>query len=858
MYGDVLFKGGDATMEQQQTITIDAAGVARFTRTLVQPGGAGQERKTHVLETRAVDARTLFSSMEQRGLPCLPAGCRFYDRNDTHEIFVIEEPPQVRTVVWKPWAELQEHVLQRRSICRQWRMSKDSLTAYLKRTHFALAFPYVVKCYVMRDGFFDRLLLFYRCKPLAGEGDELLVPNLPNCGANYVVCMPRKMQGCHVGTGAGASAAIVGLERAFWGSTFNSDLANHFVWYAHRVLELATPWDWERASQRDPSFVLRMQWQSANCTVQDTVRSIVAEQQHGAVFVRLLDRLRRAADGGMHGAASHGAAAPAAAPAAATLLAPHQEQEVDEVRLGEHTITPGTLLRFTDAARWPQMDRGMSVVDHISRDHDGTVSVQCPNHWARIPISVDGALAHGITVLPPERTTRFGTLAAAVVTLGDGTTLRKGDRLFDRAREREVVVETFLPYGGAANEPGLRRARLSGHVARIEDPDGGINPNFIPLLHGLVQEVRVGRRTIRIGDALRWRGAVVRVGKLLGTDARRWRYVQFEGSRTWHRLVLGNALDWSSMVPPECRVAADGASVQLGRTTYRADQAFFDTASAALHVCTSFAARGPGVVDAVCVRGDVHQERCIPFIRDWELADGLQLVRSSFRVGSVELSRGMRLRLRVTTPEHEAGAIVTVHHVREIRGAVMVVFDDGLGVRLTPAHARCFDAAAGHYWQQLRSGRHAAARALFTRVFYPPGTTPLVRAGRVVGKDRTGKPIRVGDRVRVVRQSEGGSPRFYGSQQARVLARNGHAFTVVHAVRLDWSSNHILYLDARRCVGSYQKREERDLIGYRALPAALKQDEVWWSRICLARHSAVEFVRSARARASKRASRRAA
>src|SRR3989338_2144082 len=79
----------------------------------------------------------------------LPFGTRFVYKGDPYSLYVIEEAPRVRTVLW----DGNKHTL---------------------------SFPYVVFCLYLHQGSFSLLQVFFRNAPLTKPTDELGLPPLPD------------------------------------------------------------------------------------------------------------------------------------------------------------------------------------------------------------------------------------------------------------------------------------------------------------------------------------------------------------------------------------------------------------------------------------------------------------------------------------------------------------------------------------------------------------------------------------------------------------------------------------------------------------------------------------------------------
>jgi len=102
----------------------------------------------------------------------------------------------------------------------------------------------------------------------------------------------------------------------------------------------------------------------------------------------------------------------------------------------------------------------------------------------------------------------------------------------------------------------------------------------------------------------------------------------------------------------------------------------------------------------------------------------------------------------------------------------------------------------------------------------------------VVGHDHRGTPLASGDRVRVLK----GHVISPSTPVAAALAREDHAFTIVHAGS---TMINFAYLDAGRSVGL---KGPRDTAGLECVPAQLREDPRWWERLCFAEFRFLEKI----------------
>jgi hypothetical protein len=159
----------------------------------------------------------------------LPANTRLYLERGARKIFVFEEAPQRRSI----------HAS--RHICHE----RDG-------RRFFLAFPYTIFVVVLSDNSFYELYVLFNNKPLTSLQDTVYAPSLPNTNGNTRICMSMRHE---------AEDPVVRAQEVvshYWQSTFNSDLSHFFDEYRQRDARLRDLYAWEKSSEADPRFFLRV------------------------------------------------------------------------------------------------------------------------------------------------------------------------------------------------------------------------------------------------------------------------------------------------------------------------------------------------------------------------------------------------------------------------------------------------------------------------------------------------------------------------------------------------------------------------------------------------------------------------
>jgi len=169
--------------------------------------------------------------------PVLPQGCRLYHAAGERSVFVIEQAPQVRSVVWTGMDQNGNN--------EKWK----------------LAFPYVVFVVVFSGDAVStgECRIFYRTSPLGSGDDKICCPNLCNTYQDGRICTGDVRV-----TGNTLAQKAESFVSAFWGSRFNTDLYDYnFRPASGKFPQVATLAKWQSESAANPFFPLVINWLEA-------------------------------------------------------------------------------------------------------------------------------------------------------------------------------------------------------------------------------------------------------------------------------------------------------------------------------------------------------------------------------------------------------------------------------------------------------------------------------------------------------------------------------------------------------------------------------------------------------------------
>ncbi len=203
-------------------------------------------------------------------LVLLPDGVRLFYSGAKTAIAVVEQKPQVRTLMFD----------------QKYEDVKPVNPSKTKRA-YRLALPYIVWMFRWSmDGSryrFEYLFMTYRTEPLRGLNDTLYWPNLPNISAGTedgsnahpIVCMGSSFQDTTRGSVLDQAGQVL---QHYWSSPYNDDLPVNF-WNGTKLdKRIKTLPEWEKSTKQDPLFPLQVKWRKY-ATLADLIRFTTQELQ---------------------------------------------------------------------------------------------------------------------------------------------------------------------------------------------------------------------------------------------------------------------------------------------------------------------------------------------------------------------------------------------------------------------------------------------------------------------------------------------------------------------------------------------------------------------------------------------------
>lgn len=165
-----------------------------------------------------------------------PRGCRFCFTKGENTIVVIEQEPQIRSLL------LSGNIIE----------EKDHFPTSSRSERIPLSLPYIVFILQFKNDVFTAMYSGWRTSPLRSLDDMLFKPILPNVHETLNICM-GKVSGDLGSNISQRSDAVMGH---FWNSMFNNDLSK--IWWKKKSFhhKLATARTWAKATIEDSSFIL--------------------------------------------------------------------------------------------------------------------------------------------------------------------------------------------------------------------------------------------------------------------------------------------------------------------------------------------------------------------------------------------------------------------------------------------------------------------------------------------------------------------------------------------------------------------------------------------------------------------------
>ncbi len=185
-----------------------------------------------------------------------PAGTRFYVRNGERRVFVIEQHPQVRSIL----------------------VGKDAVRHFTRHEangskRYNLAFPYIIFVICLVGDKLSGMNVYYRKKPINRLTDAIFLPNLPNITTGGGLCIGQDVRF----TARDFRDYVDELTNHFWQSEFNTHLPDNYQRMAEHDERVNGICAWEENSAADPLFMLGVDWFTAGTNIKDIIGGFIGK-----------------------------------------------------------------------------------------------------------------------------------------------------------------------------------------------------------------------------------------------------------------------------------------------------------------------------------------------------------------------------------------------------------------------------------------------------------------------------------------------------------------------------------------------------------------------------------------------------
>lgn len=189
----------------------------------------------------------------------IPDGVKWVVGNEKFTTYVIEMPPGTRTIT----CDMEDD---------------DNHYSEFERGRYSVAFPYVVLVISVQSKRVKHAEVFYRNQPLRHIDDELFLTNLPNTaetggGFKSYLCLDGLLADFKYYYPQSNNELLGHAINHLWSGEFNRQLGGSFEAFANREERLSSFAMWELESQKDPSFVLGVQWINPGLTVRQAIQN---------------------------------------------------------------------------------------------------------------------------------------------------------------------------------------------------------------------------------------------------------------------------------------------------------------------------------------------------------------------------------------------------------------------------------------------------------------------------------------------------------------------------------------------------------------------------------------------------------
>lgn len=257
-------------LKKNSEIVIDNQHV-KFIETSNKIKGENENEKLPVIIKKKINTSTWIDNIKNslNDNIILPLNCKLVKKIDNENtLFVIEEPPQIRTI--KSFMNIEDK-LQSLKTTGKFELFNIDIEKYktIPPYLFKLSFPYIVYFITINNKFhLKQMKLFYRLSSITNKNDYLILNNLSNIDSNNVVCL-----GDFTNKFLSYSESILTLIDSWWQNIFNNDYIDGIKRY-NKIEEFISFFHWQYYTSIDPMFIFRAKWQFHENSFIDEIHDI--------------------------------------------------------------------------------------------------------------------------------------------------------------------------------------------------------------------------------------------------------------------------------------------------------------------------------------------------------------------------------------------------------------------------------------------------------------------------------------------------------------------------------------------------------------------------------------------------------
>lgn len=187
----------------------------------------------------------------------IPQNCRMVKTYQKGMLFVIEEPPAMRSIRVDMDMYREAEALKATGKWQEFGY-ENFFNEQPKRPYtFMIATPYVIHILFLGNNYnLQRGRVGFRTKPLLGPGDQIFRPPLLNVSGNLGICYGSEV---HRGPRTSMAREVDHVVKTFWGSTFNPDYIDNYNRYENEA-GVCDYFTWQYYSHTNPMFIYNVNW----------------------------------------------------------------------------------------------------------------------------------------------------------------------------------------------------------------------------------------------------------------------------------------------------------------------------------------------------------------------------------------------------------------------------------------------------------------------------------------------------------------------------------------------------------------------------------------------------------------------